>query len=67
MNPIVCEYIKFLEDLDALDPNCKTCQEIFYPKIKEGKKQFEIFAPNHKPSAYCESGKHPHCTCDTCF
>lgn len=25
------------------------------------------FAPSHTPSAYCASGKRPHCTCDTCF
>lgn len=23
--------------------------------------------PPHTPSERCESGKHPHCTCDTCF
>ena len=23
--------------------------------------------PSHMASARCESGKHPHCTCDTCF
>lgn len=25
------------------------------------------FTPPHDPSPYCESGKRPHCTCDTCF
>jgi hypothetical protein len=23
--------------------------------------------PSHDPSPHCESGSHPHCTCDTCF
>lgn len=23
--------------------------------------------PPHSPSPLCESGKHPHCTCDCCF
>lgn len=23
--------------------------------------------PYHDASPRCESGKHPHCTCDTCF
>lgn len=23
--------------------------------------------PRHTPSARCESGSHPHCTCDTCW
>lgn len=27
----------------------------------------EFYGPRHKPSANCESGGHPHCTCDTCF
>jgi hypothetical protein len=25
------------------------------------------FAPRHKASDYCMSGRRPHCTCDTCF
>lgn len=25
------------------------------------------FHPSHDASERCESGKHPHCTCDTCF
>jgi len=25
------------------------------------------FHPPHDASANCESGKHAHCTCDTCF
>jgi hypothetical protein len=24
-------------------------------------------APNHNAGERCESGKRPHCTCDTCF
>lgn len=23
--------------------------------------------PSHTASARCESGRHPHCTCDTCY
>jgi hypothetical protein len=26
-----------------------------------------VFAPSHKPSQRCESGKRPHCSCDLCF
>jgi len=25
------------------------------------------FGPRHEASRRCESGKRPHCTCDTCF
>ncbi len=27
----------------------------------------EDMMPPHDASPRCESGKHPHCTCDTCF
>ena len=27
----------------------------------------EEMMPPHDPSPRCESGKRPHCTCDTCF
>ena len=26
-----------------------------------------MMMPSHTPSSRCESGKHPHCTCDACF
>jgi hypothetical protein len=27
----------------------------------------DLMMPYHTPSPRCESGKRPHCTCDTCF
>jgi len=27
----------------------------------------DLYAPRHKASTRCESGKKPHCTCDRCF
>lgn len=27
----------------------------------------ESLAPEHRASPRCQSGGHPHCTCDTCF
>jgi hypothetical protein len=59
--------IKHLENLGEIDSNCKMCQEIFYPAIKAGKMISNVFAPRHKASPRCESGKYAHCTCDTCF
>lgn len=41
------------------DIECQLCRTIYF----ESKSP----APNHEPSRYCESGKRPHCTCDTCF
>lgn len=59
------EYIKHLEGIGEIDPNCKTCQSVFYPAYRAG--ITSIFAPRHRPSPRCKSGKQPHCTCDTCF
>ena len=59
------ESIKRLEILGEIDPNCKTCKSIFYPSYEKG--IFTVFAPRHKASKNCQSGKRPHCTCDCCF
>jgi len=29
--------------------------------------RYDSMMPSHTALARCESGKHPHCTCDTCF
>ena len=63
----ILEYILKLENDGEIDRFCKTCQEIFIPQLKDGKNFSNIFAPRHKASSRCESGKHAHCTCDTCF
>lgn len=36
---------------------CKACDEY---------RNYSMFPP-HDASQNCESGKHPHCTCSTCF
>ena len=59
------ERISRFEKIGYLDPNCKSCQEIFYPAYRKG--DMSVFAPRHKASERCESGKRPHCTCDVCF
>jgi phage FluMu protein Com len=46
-----------------LDPNCPRCQEFYDSKLTPNL----VFAPHHKAKDNCESGKRPHCTCDTCF
>jgi hypothetical protein len=60
-------YIHSLEQMKELDPDCKMCQEIYYPKLQAGQLISDIFAPRHKASDRCKSGKYSHCTCDTCF
>lgn len=37
-------------------PECTYCDSVM-----------ESGAPMHDASERCESGKRPHCTCDTCF
>lgn len=60
--------IKALEAAGRLDPSCPTCVEIFYPYWRTGwPGSSPPFAPAHKASDRCRSGKNPHCTCDTCF
>lgn len=65
------EKIKELEASGDLDPNCKMCVKIFYPYYQltwhPVKYNSPPFAPGHKASVRCESGKNSHCTCDTCF
>jgi len=54
---------QFKKDCEALrkrivtEEGCPTCAE-----LARGS-----FGPSHDPSARCESGKRPHCTCDICF
>jgi hypothetical protein len=50
-----------LEAMGVLVPDCPGCEEFYaHP-------DFNPFAPRHRNSSYCESGKRPHCTCDACF
>ena len=67
MTSEIYEKLLKLEEEGEIDRFCKTCQEIFIPQLKEGNNIWSIFAPRHKASSRCQSGKHPHCTCDTCF
>lgn len=61
------DYVKNLESRGELDPNCKFCKDHFYSRIEKGELISNIFAPRHKASLNCRSGKHSHCTCDCCF
>lgn len=53
-----------LEGMGQLDPMCQGCKE-HYAWIKAHGSL--PFAPSHKASTWCESGKRPHCSCDRCF
>lgn len=57
------EMISLWEAKGWLDPNCPGCQEFY----KSPGLPSDVFAPSHKASNECESGKRAHCTCDTCF
>jgi len=57
------EQIQRWEDEGWLVPGCAGCQEYY----NSTSRPVDVFAPGHKGSANCESGKRPHCTCDRCF
>lgn len=48
----------------SIDPACTICQDRYgtLPFVTPN-----VFGPTHKASSRCQSGKRPHCTCDTCF
>ena len=53
--------LRRLERLGVIHPDCPGCREWYeHPTA-------DPMAPRHTPSARCESGKRPHCTCDRCF
>jgi hypothetical protein len=56
--------IKHLENIGQLSPKCQGCKEHYSTFRATGHLPF---APSHKAADACESGKHPHCTCDWCF
>jgi hypothetical protein len=57
------ERIVRLEAMGSLDPACATCQAEFYPAPDPAL----VFAPRHRASPHCRSGKRPHCTCPGCW
>ena len=63
MNESREEQIARWEKDGLLVPDCAGCKEFYEAKGKPS----DVFAPRHQPSSGCKSGKHPHCTCDTCF
>lgn len=55
------ERLARLEAMGLIDPTCAGCREWYeHPNA-------DPFAPHHKASNLCESGKRPHCTCEVCF
>jgi hypothetical protein len=59
------EAIARMEKEGQLDPACSFCQSEIYSVTHV--MPYNVFCPSHKASSSCQSGKHPHCTCDTCF
>lgn len=54
-----------LEASGDLDPTCSGCLERYSAPTRDA--IFAVFAPHHKASSRCESGKRPHCSCGVCF
>lgn len=66
MNETPAQQIARWERDGYADKDCPGCCE-FYAAVEKGKLPADVFAPSHKARPRCESGKRPHCTCDTCF
>lgn len=61
--PLVYERTETIARLEAsgdLVPGCPGCADHY-------RAGGHAFAPRHKASETCRSGKHSHCSCDTCF
>jgi hypothetical protein len=52
------------EEGGTLDPKCGGCTEHYAAIRRTGEM---AFAPRHKASQRCESGRRNHCSCSTCF
>lgn len=67
LNRSLCVHLDDLEERGLLDLSCPGCASdyVYYKNVWPlGTSPFH---PPHKASSLCESGKHPHCTCATCF
>ncbi len=53
-----------MEQAGALAPKgeCKTCDD-----LREYEDPSAVMHPRHYAWSDCESGGHPHCTCDRCW
>lgn len=58
-------------DLPVAGRICAECAARLYvlgcPTCEREKAAGNAFFPRHEASRRCESGKRPHCSCDTCF
>jgi hypothetical protein len=62
MNETKEQRLARLESAGVIDRECAGCSEWYELPVNAFP-----FAPSHKASKFCESGKRPHCTCDACF
>lgn len=51
-----------MEAAGRLLPDCPGCESRY-----AAANPLNVIAPPHVGSAACESGGHPHCSCDRCF
>jgi hypothetical protein len=43
--------------------DCPGCHEFYETPLMP----YDVHAPGHVPSQFCESGRKPHCTCESCW
>jgi hypothetical protein len=58
------EQVRRYQELGMLETGCPRCEKNKKVILLGGSMPF---GPSHKASRGCQSGSHPHCTCDTCF
>lgn len=58
-NETVTRWVQLAQKIEQERATCSECKRIH----DSGKS----LAPTHRASSRCESGGHPHCTCDICF
>lgn len=63
MNDTRQSLIAIWERDGLMEPDCPGCAEFYGSPLMP----YEVFAPRHRGSVYCESGGRPHCTCELCF
>lgn len=56
---VLSNWVKIAKTIENERASCSECKRIH--------DSGESLAPTHRASSRCQSGGHPHCTCDTCF
>lgn len=62
VNDAISLAVQNMENLNVIVRNCLGCKPWYRADNPD-----HVFAPRHNALPSCQSGRHPHCTCDICF